>query len=158
MHVLSTTPEVEACLHAEVAAAAATAGGVEKLTYVDLQRLTYLEAFIKELLRMYPSAGFTREVNAPLVLSESVTVPAGTDCYVFPYLVHRAPGNFSQPDTFDPQRWLAPLSPDDHQPACTYVRRLAVPRSQCTYSACGRRHGRANAAARALLSLASAPS
>ena len=30
---------------------------------------------------MYPSAGFTREVNAPLVLSESVTVPAGTDCY-----------------------------------------------------------------------------
>ena len=47
MHVLSTTPEVEERLHAEVAAAAAAAGGVERLTYVDLQRLTYLEAFLK---------------------------------------------------------------------------------------------------------------
>lgn len=128
MHVLSTTPEVEARLHAEVAAAAAAAGGVERLTYVDLQRLSYLEAFIKELLRMYPSAGFTREVNAPLVLSESVTVPAGTDCYVFPYLVHRAPGNFAQPDSFHPQRWLAGPSPDDRHPAYAYVPCLSAPR------------------------------
>jgi cytochrome P450 len=63
MHVLSNSPDVAERLHSEVAAAVAAAGGVDKLMYVDLQRLTYLDAFLKELLRLYPSAGFTREVR-----------------------------------------------------------------------------------------------
>lgn len=68
-------------------------------------------------------------MNDELVLSASVTLPAGTDAYVFPYLVHRAPGNFQNPDTFDPHRWLG--SADDRDPAFTsyYLPFSAGPRN-----------------------------
>lgn len=76
-----------------------------------LEGLPRLDAAIKETLRLYPSAGFTR---API---EDINigghgVPAGTEVFVFPYLTMRDERLFENADRFKPDRWMAVAAED----------------------------------------------
>jgi cytochrome P450 len=73
--------------------------------YADLQRLLYTEMVVKESLRLYPPAwGFGRHAIHDCEVG-GYLVPACTNIFILPWLVHRDPRFFPDPLRFDPERW-----------------------------------------------------
>ncbi|KAI9560159.1 hypothetical protein GHT06_014170 [Daphnia sinensis] len=76
------------------------------VTMADLNELKYLECCVKEALRLYPSV--------PLLarqLMEDTTIcgynlPGGATVLAAPFLIHRDPTYFPEPDCFKPERFF----------------------------------------------------
>ncbi|XP_022766494.1 cytochrome P450 CYP82D47-like [Durio zibethinus] len=73
----------------------------------DMQNLVYLQAIIKETLRLYPAAPLSliHEATEDCTVS-GYQVPAGTWLITNLYKVHRNPRIWSDPDEFRPERFL----------------------------------------------------
>nr|XP_043637445.1 cytochrome P450 CYP82D47-like [Erigeron canadensis] len=75
----------------------------------DIQNLVYLQAIIKETLRLYPAAF----LGGPRAFSEDCTVagyhvPKGTWLLINIWKLHRDPNIWSDPNDFKPERFLTP--------------------------------------------------
>ncbi|CAH0727379.1 unnamed protein product, partial [Brenthis ino] len=76
------------------------------LTMADLAQMKYLECCIKESLRLYPPLPvITRRNNEPLKLGD-YEVPAGTECAILIFDLHRRIDQFVEPQEFRPERFL----------------------------------------------------
>ncbi|KAL4147834.1 hypothetical protein QTP88_002173 [Uroleucon formosanum] len=75
-------------------------------TMEDLNAMRYLDAVIKESLRLYPSVpSFTRELETTLQL-KNYSIPPLTTMAIFPYILHRNENIFTKPEDFIPERFL----------------------------------------------------
>lgn len=76
----------------------------------DLESLPYLDAVIREALRLYPPAYIIgRMANEPFELG-GYSFPAGTTVLMSQWIMHRDPRYFSEPNAFRPERWLDGLA------------------------------------------------
>lgn len=83
--------------------------GGRPATAVDVPRLTYTTAVIKEAMRLYPPAwSFGREAVSDTMLGD-FAIPRGTQILIAQWLVHRDARYFDAPDDFRPERWLDDL-------------------------------------------------
>jgi cytochrome P450 len=101
-HLLVTNPDALGRLREEVDAVCpdGTPG------FDDLARLPWTSAVLDETLRLYPPAWLvTRRSLAADVLAGFV-VPADALVIVSPWLVHRHAASWSDPERFDPSRFL----------------------------------------------------
>jgi cytochrome P450 len=74
--------------------------------YADLANLPYTRMIIDESMRLYPPAwGFSRQALADDQLG-GFHLPRGWLAFVVPYVLHRLPGYWPNPDAFDPDRFL----------------------------------------------------
>ncbi|HEX6869585.1 MAG TPA: cytochrome P450, partial [Micromonosporaceae bacterium] len=97
---LATRPALSAELREEAGAAAGDA------TAAPAARLPLAEAFVKEVLRLYPPVWLmTRTARTAASLGPWSLRP-GDDVLLNPYLIHRDPRWWQRPDDFDPARWL----------------------------------------------------
>ncbi|MFE5791398.1 cytochrome P450 [Streptomyces sp. NPDC056503] len=72
------------------------------------ERQRAVQALVHETLRLYPSAWILpRHAAEPDTLAGH-ELPAGTDLLVCPYLTHRDPGLWPDPEHFDPTRFTTP--------------------------------------------------
>ncbi|KAJ4351113.1 uncharacterized protein N0V89_006452 [Didymosphaeria variabile] len=77
-------------------------------TIRELQELPYLDAVIKETMRLFPTIISTlpRVLEAPLAVREGILLPEGTVVGMQNYVHHQDPELFPEPETFLPERWL----------------------------------------------------
>lgn len=100
-YMLSQHPGVERRLHEELDRELAG----RTPTVADLPRLTYTDMVIRETLRLYPPAWvLVRQARDPDVLA-GYRIPAGAIVVLYPYIVHRHPDYWRDPDRFDPERF-----------------------------------------------------
>ncbi|MGN6256502.1 MAG: cytochrome P450 [Solirubrobacterales bacterium] len=69
------------------------------------------DAIVRETLRLRPpAAGSLRKLLVPMQV-EGYELPAGATVIAPTSLVHRDPRGFKDPDRFEPERWLADITP-----------------------------------------------
>jgi cytochrome P450 len=72
----------------------------------------YVARTVKEVLRLYPPAWIIgRETPRDVSLSGGVAIPKGTTVFFAPLMLHRRPDLFTDPDRFDPDRWVGAEPP-----------------------------------------------
>ncbi len=122
-YVLARRPDIEDRLIAELEQQHVQPG-VSPATLVD--RLPYMQAVLKEVLRLYPPAyGFGRRALRTTTVGEH-TVRAGTTVLMSPWAIHRDPTYFEDPERFLPERWENGLA--SHLPRFAYFPFSSGPR------------------------------
>ncbi|MDX2075553.1 MAG: cytochrome P450 [bacterium] len=101
-YLLTTHPHVLDKLRTEIIQTDTTAT-------VSRRQFPYMDAVIKETLRLYPAAWlFDREPIEDVVIG-GYPIRAGQTIYISPYLVQRNPAYFDNPDAFLPERFLGDI-------------------------------------------------
>lgn len=76
----------------------------------DMKRLPFTEAVVLESMRLYPPAfAIGREAVRDVELGDYI-MPRGTTVFISPWVMHRDPRFFDQPDAFRPERWIDGLA------------------------------------------------
>ena len=107
---LANHPEVQERLRIEVDSVFASNGGASNgPSYKDIHQLAYLDAVMKESLRLDSGAGLSRECLKDVTIGKGkkkYLLPKGTVIYVYPWLIHRNELHWERPNEFIPQRFL----------------------------------------------------
>ena len=100
--LLSEAPEIRASIEAEVDACR-KAGPITSET---LDQLIWTRATIEEAMRLYPPAPLIGRVALAADTICGERFPAGTTILIAPWVVHRHRRLWSDPDLFQPERFL----------------------------------------------------
>ncbi|KAH7024893.1 cytochrome P450 [Microdochium trichocladiopsis] len=73
--------------------------------------LEYLRVFLEETMRMYPPAATMTPRISPGAEVGGYWLPQGSLIHVYSNAAYRDPANFTDPDSFHPERWLKPAHP-----------------------------------------------
>ena len=103
-HLLSQHPDVEEKLHTELRQV--LSGRAPK--FDDLPALTYCDRVIKESMRLYPPAWSLARTPTEDFELRGYKIPAGANIVMSQWIMHHNPKYFSDPEKFDPDRWLDP--------------------------------------------------
>jgi len=105
--LIAGNPQAEAVLLDEAARMLPEADSIDQETLTDM---TYTQQLLEETLRLYPPVWlFTRRAEEDDALTRH-DVPAGTDIYLSPYILHRTAEYWPDPEKFRPERF-GPDSP-----------------------------------------------
>ncbi|MEU6755533.1 cytochrome P450 [Streptomyces sp. NPDC046685] len=101
LHLLALHPELQDRAREEISRVL----GDRTPEAADLDLLPYLTQVLKEAMRLYPAAPVMgRKAVAETRIGEHV-VPAGAHVIVAPWVTHRLPRYWPDPDRFDPERF-----------------------------------------------------
>ena len=88
------------------------------LDHLDMQQLNnlkYVDCFIKESQRLYPSVPIiVRECTSNLALPNNILLPKGTQINIHIFDIHRNPKYYENPEEFRPERFMLPESEKRH--------------------------------------------
>lgn len=101
LHLLGLHPEHQERARAEALAVL----GDRPPRAEDLAALPYLTAVLKEAMRLYPAAAVIGRRAVADCEIDGVRIPAGADVLVTPYVTHRHPAHWPDPERFDPGRF-----------------------------------------------------
>ncbi|XP_072932370.1 cytochrome P450 4C1-like [Epargyreus clarus] len=79
-------------------------------TKTDLSQLIYMEAVLKESMRIYPIVPVTARYLDRNVKLRNCTLSAGRTCFMFVYGIHRHPMWGPDAEEFKPERWMNPAT------------------------------------------------
>lgn len=141
LHLLSLYPKVQAKLADEVKRVFQEDGVCDinpVITKNSISKMVYLDAVIKESMRLYPVAPFVvrrLSKNLPIFDEEADlkgpvnTLPAGSLACIWIYGLHRNSLFWNKPNNFLPERWIDPELKDVGQTNGAYMPFAAGPRN-----------------------------
>ena len=88
--------------------------GERELTRYDLPKLVYLEAVLKEAMRVKPVGPVVLRCAIDDDVIEGFPVPAGTQIILNLARIHRREAAFDHPNSFQPERFLDKVSKSNH--------------------------------------------
>jgi cytochrome P450 len=100
--LLSRHPEARHRLEAEVDEVL----GDRRPTLADADRLPWTTACLNEAMRIFPPVPAISRVSMRRDELGGLRIPAGTVMVVLPYLIHRDPKLWPNPEGFDPERFM----------------------------------------------------
>lgn len=100
-YLLSQHPEVEHRLHQELVAVL----DQRIPTVADLPELKYTRMVIEEAMRLYPPSWVISRNAAKADQIGGYAIPAHAPLLLLPYITHRHPAFWDQPEKFDPDRF-----------------------------------------------------
>jgi cytochrome P450 len=112
-HALSLSPAAERRLREEVGALGGRVPGLD-----DLPRLPYALAVVKEAMRLYPPVWVVSRHAERADAVGGFAVPRGAIVLVSPYVTHKHPAFWREPEAFRPERFLDGEA--DRQPRFAY--------------------------------------
>ncbi|HEY5102093.1 MAG TPA: cytochrome P450 [Steroidobacteraceae bacterium] len=121
-YLLALHPEVEARLHAEIDAAPVTAAP----SLAQMEALPYAQQVVNEALRLYPPGWLLSRRTIGADVLAGFAIPADADVLLSPYLLHRHPRFWADPDAFKPERFAA--ANEAERPRFAYMPFAAGPR------------------------------
>ncbi|SRR5579883_369704 len=101
-YLLAQHPEVESCLHDELARVL----GDRPVTADDVPRLPYTRAVLAESMRIFPPAWTLGRKPLEDVTLGGYRIPRHSLVLMSQWVVHRDPRWWPAPERFDPGRWL----------------------------------------------------
>jgi Cytochrome P450 len=132
LHLLTLHPNVQETLFAEIQSVLKDDSdydedkiGCPAISRKHLARMPFLDAIIKESMRLYPVAPFiVRNLSEDVDLSpvfpaekeriQYVRLPSNSVACIWIYSLHRHPDFWNQPNDFLPERWLASQTMASH--------------------------------------------
>ncbi|XP_001362807.1 cytochrome P450 3A4-like isoform X1 [Monodelphis domestica] len=99
---LATNLEIQEKLQKEIDA---VLPNKEAVTYDALVQMEYLDMVINENLRLYPISGRIERIAKKTVQLNGLTIPQGTVVMTPPYVLHRDPEYWPEPEEFRPERF-----------------------------------------------------
>ncbi len=101
LYLIATHPEVQSRMVEEVESVC----GSRELEFADLKRLRLTLDVFRETVRLYPPVGvLIREAATSTTMREKRMAP-GSPVLVSPWLIHRNPHHWPNPNAFDPDRF-----------------------------------------------------
>jgi len=85
------------------------------ITVRMIEKMTYLDAFMKEVLRLFPPAGMIIRNTVEETTFNGAKIPARTRLMIPIHLLHRHPLYWKDPESFKPERWLKDEHPASHR-------------------------------------------
>ncbi|HEX6521313.1 MAG TPA: cytochrome P450 [Streptosporangiaceae bacterium] len=107
-YLLDQHPEVWDRVHDEAVAVF----GQGPLDAEALHKLTFTTKVLQETLRLYPPVWLLPRIAKAEDQIGEYHVPAGADVLICPYLLHRHPDQWPEPERFDPDRFDPARHPD----------------------------------------------
>jgi cytochrome P450 len=105
-YLLSQHPDAARKLHQELRDV--LAGRTPQLE--DMARLPYTDKVVKESMRLYPPAWSLARTTAKEMEVGGYRLPVGANVVMSPWIMHRDPRFFENPERFDPDRWSAEIA------------------------------------------------
>ncbi|MFI1616592.1 cytochrome P450 [Streptomyces lydicus] len=111
LHLLARHPDEQAAVRAEIDRVLAG----RTPTAADLDRLPYLTQALKEAMRLYPAAPVVSRRAVEATEIGGYRIPAGADVVVSPWVTHRNPALWPDPERFDPGRFAPEREAERHR-------------------------------------------
>lgn len=124
LHLLSLHPQEQQKVVEEVRSVLSSLDEGEMVSKNTISQLPYLDAVIKESMRLYPVAPFivrklTTDVTIPIesqsveddattTSKQATSIPESTFACIWIYALQRNPKLWTKPDEFIPERWIDP--------------------------------------------------
>ncbi|MFY9553430.1 MAG: cytochrome P450 [Blastocatellia bacterium] len=101
LYLLSTHPDVARKLNCEVS----NVLGGRTPTFEDIPKLRYTEMVLKEAMRLFPPAWVLSRESVRDDEVGGYRIPGGAMVFISPYITHRHPDFWRNPEEFDPERF-----------------------------------------------------
>jgi cytochrome P450 len=108
-YLLSQSPEAEERLWTELGAEAEVSYRMN-----DLAKFSYTRQVLEEAMRLYPPGWLLTRRAIKDDQIDGHLLPAGTEVYISPYLIHRNPAFWQDPEVFNPDRFAPACCKDRH--------------------------------------------
>lgn len=108
LYLLARHPEAQTRAQAEIRSGIAASGAGD---WSFTAGLPYLSAVLNESLRLYPPVWFVGRVARRPVRLGGLEIPEGTALICSPFILHRMPQLWPDPEDFRPDRFLAGATP-----------------------------------------------